>query len=337
MPTHVSNPRPPRGTWVDWDDPPVAGLEVHEDHTREILAKNASPDVPFRWSLNPYRGCTHACAYCYARRSHEHLDWGAGTDFERRILVKRQAPRLLEEALSRRSWTGEVVALSGNTDCYQPLERKLGLTRACLEVFARFRNPVQLITRSPLVTRDLDLLLDLHAHRAVTVTISIPIADPDVCRRLEPGAPPPSARLKAMRALADAGIPVGLSLAPLSPGVHDRGMGEALTAAREAGAAWAFTQLVRLTDPVAQVFEERLREGLPERADAVLARIRRARGGELSDARFGSRMTGHGEAWATTQRLFEIQRSRLGYGDPPPVPAPSPFRRPGEARQVALF
>ena len=336
----VSNPLGRfRSTEIDWDEaPPPARLEIHPDHSRSILARNDSPDIPFTWSVNPYRGCTHACAYCYARAFHEYLDMGAGTDFERRLRVKLDAPTLLQAAFDKASWTGEGVVLSGVTDPYQPIERRYALTRGLLEVCARYRNPVGIITRSPLITRDIDLLQALAAHDAVRVNLSIPIADDELCRLIEPGAPAPSRRFAAIAALAKAGIPVGVSISPVIPGLNDAGIPAALQAARDAGAAWAWMIPVRLSPSVEQVFTERLREALPLRADSILARIRRMRGeGPLSGGPPGQRMKGQGEAWAATRRLFDSFVRRLGFQDPPPRPDPGPFRRPGQGVQVGLF
>lgn len=327
-----------RSTEIDWDEPPPPPrLVIEDDDTQGILSRNQSPDIPFEWGVNPYRGCTHACAYCYARTYHEYLGLGAGADFERRILVKRRAPELLEQALRRPSWDGAPIALSGATDCYQPLERKLELTRCCLAVAARFRQPVGIITRSPLVTRDLDLLKELARWGAVRVGVSIPVLDPDLARALEPGAPPPSARLAAVAALHDAGIPVGVSLAPLIPGISDRLLPRALEAAREAGARWAFAGALRLPGSVAAVFERRLRERLPDKADAVLARIRRSRGGGLDDTRFFQRQRSDDRSWQASFDLFDLWVRRLGFPGLPPDPAPSPFQRPGQGQQLALF
>ncbi len=324
---------------IDWEEPPPpARVEVVEDDTQGALSRNDSPDIPFTWSLNPYRGCTHACAYCYARPTHEYLGYGAGTDFERVIVVKRRAPSLLEEALRAPSWKGEVINLSGVTDPYQALERRYELTRACLAVCVRYRNPVALITRSPLITRDLDLLSALHEHRAVYVSVSLPIVDPELARLIEPGAPPPAARLRAIEALTQAGIPVGVNVSPLIPGLNDAGVPEALKSAREAGARWAFAQLVRLPGAAAPVFEARVREALPLRAESILRRLAEARDGKLNDARFHARMKGHGQGWEATMQLFRLYRKRLGYEDEPPEPPdPSPFRRPGEGQQQRLF
>lgn len=338
----VSNPRNPFHTVHTEADEPSSHqpLTVLDDASRSVLTENDSPDIPFRWSVNPYRGCTHGCAYCYARRTHEYLDQGAGSDFERVILVKRDAAALLEEALRKRTWAGEPITFSGVTDCYQPLERKLGITRACVEVLVRHRNPLTIITRSPLVARDVDLFARLAKHHAVRVNMSIPVFDPVLCRVLEPGAALPSARLAAMRTLADAGVPVGVSLAPVIPGLTEEALPDALAAAREAGAAWAWMGVVRLPGSVADVFEERLRDALPNRADGVLARIRAAHGGALNLPEFGARMRGQGNTWAATQQLFDVTRRRLGYAESaPPFPDPSPFRPPprGPVGQLALF
>ena len=331
---------PNRFTGLDivWDEPPPpARLQVVEDDTQGALSHNTSPDVGFSWSVNPYRGCTHACAYCFARPTHEYLGYGAGSDFERIIVVKRRAPALLQEAFDAPTWRGEAVAFSGVTDCYQPLERRYGLTRACLTVAAAYRNPVMIITRSPLITRDLDVLTELAAHGAIQVTFSIPIPDPELQRALEPGAPPPEARLRAMAALAGAGIPVGVSLAPVIPGINDRTLPDALRLAREHGATWAWPVGLRLPGAVAQVFEARLREVLPDRADRVLNGVRRMRGGKLNDPAFGDRMRGTGPEWEATEALFRVWYTRLGFQRPSPFASPSPFRRPGDGRQLGLW
>jgi len=324
-------------THIEYEDAPPATLEVYEDHSQTILSKNDSPDVPFTWSVNPYRGCFHACSYCYARPSHEYLGFGAGTDFERKIVVKREAAGLLEAAFRRPSWAGARVCFSGNTDCYQPIEKKLELTRACLEVCLRFRNPVGVITKSTLIRRDLELLKALHREAGLVVVLSIPFLDSEIASAIEPNAPPPAARLATVRALAGAGLPVGISLGPVIPGLNDRELPAILEAARSAGATWCGMIPVRLPGPVAEVFVQRLRETLPEHADRVLNAIRRMRGGALNQAEFGDRMRGQGPEWAATVQLFRLTRRRLGYSSPPPAPRPSPFRVPGQGAQVGLF
>lgn len=322
---------------LEWDEEaPAARLRVYEDATKSILAKNDSPDLPFTWSLNPYRGCSHACIYCYARPSHEYLGFGAGADFDSRILVKRDAARLLAEAFDAPSWEGERLLFSGNTDCYQPLEHRLGLTRACLEVCLRYRNPVSLITKSNLIERDVGLIAEIHRVATARVTVSIPYADPVLARAIEPGAPTPARRFRALRTLAEAGVPVGVNIAPVIPGLNDREIPAVLEAARAAGATWAMIILVRLPGPVAPWFEARLREALPTRAEGVMARIRRAKGGALNRTEFGERFKGEGEEWDATRALFQIWHKKLGYGDWPPE-EPTTFRRPGEGRQMGLF
>jgi len=303
-------------------DDAVERLVVIEDDSREILSRNRADRVPFTWSVNPYRGCSHACAYCYARRFHELLGLGAGSDFERVLTVKPDAARLLDAALRRRpELRSERVHFSGATDCYQPLEHSWKLTQACLEVCARHRQPVSLVTRAALVARDAGLLATMDAW----VVFSIPLGDRTECRALEPGAPSPAARLAAMATLARAGVPVGVSISPIIPGLSEPHMARTLQAAAAAGARWAGADLVALQGPVAAVFERRLRGALPDQADTVLARIRRAWGGELELPR---RYRPHHDdpAWRATLRMFELQRCRAGLGaEPPPVgPVSSP-------------
>lgn len=324
---------------VEWDEEaPPARLRVYEDDSKSILAKNESPDIPFSWSLNPYRGCSHACTYCYARPSHEHLGFGAGTDFETRIVVKRNAAELLVDAFEARSWVGERILFSGNTDCYQPLEHRLGLTRACLEVCLLYRNPVSIITKSHLIERDTALIADLHREARARVTVSIPYFDPALCRIIEPGAPTPARRFRALERLAAAGVPVGVNVAPVIPGLNDKEIPKVLKAARDAGAQWCMLILVRLPLSVAPYFEQRLREDLPGRADAVMAKIRRSKGGLLNKTGFGERFQGEGEEWAATRALYHVWKERLGYAaDWPEEPPGTTFRRPGRGVQVGLF
>jgi DNA repair photolyase len=285
---------------------------VLEDHSREVLSRNDSPDVGFSWSVNAYRGCLHACAYCYARPYHEYLGFGAGTDFETKLVVKPRAAELLREAFERRSWKGETVAFSGVTDCYQPLEASLRLTRACLEVCAEYRNPVGIITKAPLIERDLDILQTLAQEARLSVCITLPFHDEQVARAMEPYVATPRRRLRTIERLAAAGITVGVAVAPVIPGLNDEDMARVLTAAREAGATRAFYTLLRLPGPVQAVFEERLREKLPLRAERVLHRIRETRGGALNDARFSVRMRGEGLYADTIRKLFDTTARRVG-------------------------
>lgn len=335
----VSNPPNPWSTtrheWIG--PPPEARVEVYEDDARSILARNESPDLPFRWSLNPYRGCFHACAYCYARTTHERLDLGAGTDFDTRLFVKREAPALLQKAFDKRSWRGERVHFSGNTDCYQPLEASYRLTRGCLEVCLEYRNPVSIITKGALIERDVALLAELHQAAGVSVLVSLPLLETRLSRALEPHASDPDRRLQAIRALADAGIPTGVFVAPIIPGLNDREIPEILSRAREAGASFASWTLLRLPGSVEPVFVERLRRALPSVADKVLNKLTEARGGRIDENRFGKRMSGQGPHWQATRTLFQITKRRLGYGESPPEPDPSPFRRPNRDPQLTLF
>lgn len=325
---------------VEYDEVPEpnATYDVYEDESQSILSENDSPDIGFRFSVNPYRGCLHGCAYCYARPSHEYLGFGAGSDFERKIMVKRRAAELLEKAFQKKRWEGELVVFSGNTDCYQPLERSLGITRACLEVCARYRNPVHIITKSALVERDLDHLGTLAREADAGVTVSIPFLDPEVARAMEPYAPPPSRRFTSVRRLVDAGIRVNVNIAPLIPGLNDSDVVPLLEAAHAAGASTAATVALRLPGSVAEVFEERIRAALPLRAEKILTRVREMRGGKLNDSHFGSRMRGSGTYIDTVMNVFHVTVKRLGMTRSEALPRPNAFRRPeGPGRQLSLF
>ncbi|SET58151.1 PA0069 family radical SAM protein [Stigmatella erecta] len=340
-PRPVSNPPNPwASTEVEYlEEIPPSRLEVLEDHSREVMARNNSPDVCFTWSVNPYRGCMHACAYCYARPTHEYLSLGAGTDFETRIVVKPHAAELLREAFERPRWQGETVAFSGVTDCYQPLESSLRLTRACLEVCAEYRNPVAIITKAPLIERDLDVLQTLAREAQLWVSISLPFHNPELARAMEPYVATPKRRLLTIERLASAGISVAVSVAPIIPGLNDEDIAKVLASAREAGATRAHYTLLRLPGPVKDVFEERLRAKLPLRAERVLHRIRETRGGALSDARFKHRMQGEGLYAETISRLFHTAARKVGMRmSSVTEDAPTPFKRPlRPTAQLSLF
>ncbi len=317
---------------------PEAKLEIYEDHTREILAHNDSPDVGFSWSVNPYRGCGQACAYCYARPTHEYLGLGAGTDFERKITVKPDAPKLLRQAFEKPSWKGELIVFSGVTDCYQPLEASYRLTRGCLEVCAEYRNPVGIITKAPLIERDLDLLRELRERAGVSVTVSIPIWNKEHARALEPFVATPQTRMRTIERLAAAGIDVGVNIAPVIPGLSDEDIPRILEAAHAAGARRAGFVFLRLPGSVAQVFEERLRAALPLRAERILHRVREIRGGKLYDSRWSIRQRGQGIYAEAARALFQSTVRRLGmnedFGD---EKDPDTFQRPGRGRQLPLL
>jgi DNA repair photolyase len=329
----VSNPPNPwASTAIEYlDEVPQARLEVYEDATRSILAHNDSPDVGFEWSVNPYRGCQHACAYCYARPSHEYLDFGAGTDFDRKIVVKPHASELLREAFDKKSWRGDTVVFSGVTDCYQPLEASLRLTRGCLQVCVEYRNPVGLITKAPLVERDLDLLVELSRVARVHVSVSVPFWDPDKARVIEPFVATPARRIRTIARLAEAGVPVGVMVAPVIPGLTDEDVPQILEQAAAAGARHAGFVFLRLPGSVKAVFEERVRAALPLRAERILSRVREARGGKLYDSRPFVRQRGEGAYAESIASLFAATCRRLGLNEERAAPTETTFRRPPRA------
>jgi DNA repair photolyase len=317
-----------REGWTDPDDPAPQTILL-EDATRSILAHNDAPDVGFDVGINPYRGCSHGCAYCYARPTHEYLGFSAGLDFESRILVKRKADELLRRALSSRSWRPRVIGLSGNTDAYQPAERRLRITRRCLEVLADFRNPVAIVTKSYLVTRDVDLLQELARHQAVAVVLSVTTLRKELQSTLEPRASTPARRLGAIRVLADAGIPVGVNVAPVIPGLTDHEVPDILRAAADAGASFANYILLRLPHGVKEIFDDWLARHAPESREKVLNRVRAMRKGRLYDARYAVRGRGEGPWADQLASLFRVTRARLGLDRPPELSAAS-FRKPPE-------
>jgi DNA repair photolyase len=483
----ISNPPNPwDSTHVEYlGEPPEAALEVFEEKSRSILAENESPDVGFRWSLNPYRGCFHACSYCqsadtsilmangrtsaladirigdeiygtvrvgrqrllektyvlnhwrrqdsayrvrlqngielvasaehrfltargwrsvavgqkkrreqshlspesvllgvgsnpdralkedapyrvksieplgavplydittgtgdfiangvvshncYARTSHEYLGFGAGTDFDRKIVVKVNAAELLRQQLLKRSWEGETIVFSGNTDCYQPLEAVYGLTRRCLEVCAEFRNPIAIITKGALVRRDVELLARMARETSVFVSLSIPFSDDVMSRAIEPNASLPSQRIETLRLLSEAGIRTGVGVAPVIPGLNDSQISAVLERARAAGATSAFMTLVRLAGQTLPVFRERLEQAFPDRAAKIWSAIRQVRGGKLNESEFGARMHGVGPRWAAIRSLFDVECRRLGFNEERTGEEPeNAFRRPAAQRDL---
>jgi DNA repair photolyase len=318
------------------DDRGVARpTELYRDTSKTILAFNDSPDVPMDASVNPYRGCEHGCIYCYARPYHEYLGLSAGTDFETRIFVKENAAALLREALSAKSWKPQVIGLSGVTDPYQPVERTLRITRACLEVLGEFLNPVAVITKNHLVTRDIDLLAPMAEHEAAAVFLSITTLDDELARTMEPRASRPALRLDAIRKLRAAGIPVGVMVAPIIPALTDHEVPAILAAAAEAGAMTAGRTVVRLPHGVKELFAEWLDAHAPLRKEKVLGRLRDMRDGQLNDSTFGSRMTGEGPFAESIHQMFELHRRRLGLTQHVPLSTKA-FRRAGGS-QLDLF
>ena len=310
--------------------------EVYKEQTKTILSRNESPDLPFRWSVNPYLGCFHACAYCYARPSHEYWGFGAGTDFESKLIVKPHAAEQLQNAFMKPSWQGELVVFSGNTDCYQPLEATYQITRACLEVCAEFRNPVGIITKSSLIARDLDLLQELNVKASIRVFLSIPFADNETARKVEPQAPSITKRLETIETLSRAGIPTSVSIAPVIPGLNEQDIPNILNSARQAGASGATYILLRLNDNVETVFIERMTHQFPDRIQKITRRMRELRGGTLSERAFFTRHQGQGTTWKVIEQLFETSYRKAGFPTSSETPIPSTFQRPGPI-QTSLF
>ncbi|QSR87460.1 PA0069 family radical SAM protein [Candidatus Methylacidiphilum infernorum] len=305
---------------LEWEEEYQTGQGVrktlfYEDPTSEILSYNKSPDLGFELSLNPYRGCEHGCIYCYARPTHEYLGFSAGVDFESRILVKTKAPFLLEKVFRSPRWKSKLILVSGVTDCYQPCESHFKLTRQCLEIFLKYRQPLALITKNRLVCRDMDLLKELARHNLVNVSLSVTTLDPALASVLEPRASKPQSRLEAIRALSSEGIPVGVMFAPVIPGLNDFEMPSILKAASEAGASFAGYSLLRLPWSVADLFVEWLSAHFPGKKEKILNRIRDFREGKLSDSRFGTRMTGSGKAAAEFNQWFGCFLRKYGYGE----------------------
>lgn len=305
------------------------------DPSRSIIATNDSPDIGFDASINPYRGCEHGCIYCYARPTHEYLGFSAGLDFESRILVKEDAPALLRQELNAKRWEPKVIAMSGVTDPYQPVERRLGITRGCLEVLADFRNPVGVITKNHLVTRDADVLGELARYDAAKVFLSITTLDAQLARTMEPRTSSPELRLEALSTLSAAGVPVGVMVAPIVPGLTDHEMPAILAAAKKAGARWAGFVVLRLPYAVAPLMEAWLEEHFPDRKEKVLNRVRALRGGKLYDAKWGVRGRGEGIFAEQIQALFDVACRKHGLNEDPYALSTAHFRR--RTAQASLF
>jgi len=304
------------------------------DKSESIIVKNDSPDVGFSAGINPYRGCEHGCAYCYARPYHEYLGFSAGLEFETKIMVKPRAAELLRKELSNPKYVPQPLGMSGVTDCYQPAERHFRVTRSCLEVLAEFRNPVSLITKNFLITRDIDVLKQLAAYDAVQVFISVTTMNADLAAKMEPRASRPSHRLRAIEMLAKAGIPVGVMVAPIIPGLNDREIPAVLEAAKSAGAAIAGYTMLRLPYGVKDVFQEWLRENFPEKVDRIIGGVRSVRGGKLNVSDFATRMRGEGPYAEQVRQMFHVFRERLGFNARPRELRTEHFRRSGEMQMT---
>ena len=328
----------PDPEYADEDETPRPETVFYRDVSKSIIAYNESPDVGFNASINPYRGCEHGCIYCFARPTHEFLGMSAGLDFETRIMVKEDAPELLGDALASPKWVPQAVGMSGVTDPYQPIERKLKITRRCLEVFRAFHNPVVIITKNRLVTRDIDILRDMAEYDCAAVFVSMTTLDLDLNRVMEPRTSSPAQRLETIHQLAEAGVPVGTLVAPIVPGLTDHEIAPLVEAATEAGARYAGYIVLRLPWAVAPLFERWLEEHYPDRKDKVLKRVRSVRGGKLYDSEYGKRMRGEGLFAVQIERMFEVACRRAGiFGRDAPL-STEHFRVPERAgHQMRLF
>ncbi|MDA1231211.1 MAG: PA0069 family radical SAM protein [Planctomycetota bacterium] len=328
---------------LEFDDEFLRQLErpatrYFDDTSKSVISENDSPDIPFRYSLNPYRGCLHGCSYCYARPTHEYLGLSAGLDFETKIFVKRNAPKLFRDWLARPRYHCEPVMLSGVTDCYQPIERKLQITRQCLEVALEAKQPMSLITKNALVTRDIDLLSELAALGLSKVALSINSLDQELAKVLEPACSAPAARLEAIRKLSDAGIPVHVMVAPIIPGLNDNEMPAVLKAAAEAGARSASYIMVRLPLAVETIFIDWIRRHRPTHADKIDSRLRAVREGKLSQSEFRIRMRGTGPIAEQILALFKLSRQRCGLDTTLPASRTDLFKSPrASSGQMHLF
>ncbi|RMH81454.1 MAG: PA0069 family radical SAM protein [Calditrichaeota bacterium] len=317
-------------------DGPSVPTEYYRDSSRSLIVYNDSPDVGFRAGINPYRGCEHGCIYCYARPTHEYLGLSCGLDFETKIFVKEDAPELLRKELASKRWKPRPLAISGATDAYQPVERRLQLTRRCLEVLVEFRNPVGIVTKNALVTRDIDLLQELARHRAAAVILTITTLQGELVRKMEPRTSQPLRRLQALRELTAAGIPTGVMIAPVIPGLTDHEIPAIIEQAVQAGAGFAAYVMLRLPHQVKSLFIDWLERHFPDRKEKVLQRLRAIRGGKLNESAFGKRMRGEGVFADQIDQLFKTACRKYGMGLRGPRLSTAAFRRPSE-RQLTLF
>ncbi|MAT40615.1 MAG: radical SAM protein [Ectothiorhodospiraceae bacterium] len=322
--------------WSDDLEEPSPKTQFIPDNTKEIFAWNDSPDIGFDVSINPYRGCEHGCVYCYARPFHEYLDFSSGIDFETKILVKENAPALVRKGLQKKSWEPQVVAISGITDPYQPVERKLELTRGCLEVFRDFRNPIGIVTKNHLVTRDIDILSEMSEYNTAKVMISLTTLDRSLTEVMEPRTSRPERRLAAIRTLSEAGIPVGVLIAPIVPGLTDREIPELIAAAKDAGAEHVSFVMLRLPNSLVELFTTWLDEHYPDAKSKVLGRIQQMRGGNLYDSRFGVRGRGEGVYAEHIHTLFKSACKKHGIPQSGKPLSTEHFRNPYE-NQLSMF
>jgi DNA repair photolyase len=309
----------------------------YKDSSKSFITYNDSPDIGYSASVNPYRGCSHGCCYCYARQTHEYLGFSAGLDFETKIMVKSDAPELLRKELSAKNWKPQLVGFSGVTDIYQPVEKQLKLTRRCLEVFLDFRNPVGMVTKNYLITRDLDLLQEMAKYDCVSVCMSVTTLDDDLRRVMEPRTSSAMRRLEAVSKLSAAGVHVGVLTAPIIQGLTDHEIPALVQAAKDAGAKFVGYSIVHLPFGVKDMFEAWVKQHYPERADKILNRIRDMRGGKLNDPRFGYRMSGEGIFAEQIKKLYGMARKKAGFEKSSFRVSMEHFRVPGRAVQGSLF
>lgn len=321
------------------DEPLISDTdtEIIREFPKTILNKVDSPDIGLGWSMNPYQGCEHGCVYCYARNVHQYWGLSAGLDFERKIIVKENAPQLLEEALRNPRWVPEPIMFSGNTDLYQPIERKLGITRKMLEVLLKYRHPVGIITKNSLILRDLDILKEMASMNLVGVSISVTTLDEKLRQKLEPRTASAKLRLKVIRHLTDAGIPVNVMVAPIIPGLTSQEIPSIIRAAADAGAVSAGYTIVRLNGPVGELFTDWIHKALPDRAEKVLHQIAACHGGSLNDSRFGVRIKGEGEIAKSIAQLFKSSRQKYMEGRQWPVLDTTRFVKLAKGGQMNLF
>lgn len=310
---------------------------VYRDHSKTIINRVDSPDIPFSWTMNPYRGCEHGCVYCYARPTHEYLGMSSGVDFESKIFAKLDAAKLMRKELGRKGWKGEPISMSGITDCYQPVESRLKLMEACLYVAYECRQPVGIVTKNRLVLRDLEMLRALHSHRCVHVAVSVTTLDNDLSWRMEPRASAPRDRLWTIERLRSAGVPVMAMIAPVIPGLNDHELPRMLEAVAKAGAVTAGYVLLRLPYQNKGIFEDWLEEHYPERKEKVLSLMRQCRDGKLYDAAMGTRMRGTGPVANQIGRMFQVFKKKYGLDRRMPQYSVDKFRRPMDTDQLELF
>jgi DNA repair photolyase len=317
------------------EEVPGPRTSFYRDHSRSFITYNDSPDIFFDASINPYRGCEHGCIYCYARPYHEYLGLSAGLDFETKIFVKEDGPELLRKELLHKNWKPQFLSISGVTDAYQPIERRLKLTRRCIEILAEFRNPFGIVTKNRLVTRDIDLLSQMVPFDGVMAHVAVTSLDGDLANIMEPRASAPHARLEAIRELSAAGIPTGVLVAPVIPGLTDHEIPAILAAARDAGACSAHYTMLRLPHGIKDLVATWLEQHFPAKKDKILGRVRDMRGGKLNDAQFGSRMSGDGPIADVIGQMFDMHRRKLAFPGKRPISVEH-FRRPNET-PASLF